>query len=1139
MSAPASLRTSFSSSGAGGPSEAGTSTVTDYPAEARFAVVMYGGVSLAIYINGVAQELLHMVKATARDGSLLPMIAENKLTKTERVYRKVSYLLGGADLEGAKERLESNAVIPTRFIIDIISGTSAGGINGIFLAKALTNGQSIDALQELWIKEGDLALLINDQQSVEKPLALNKPPASLLNSQRMYLKLLEAFDGMETTGPRAAGGPAYVDELDLYVTTTDIQGVSLPIRLADEIVYERRHRNVLHFVYSKAEVSGEKADRNDFEAQYNPFLAYASRCTSAFPFAFEPMCLCDTDDVLGRMEKYAGNGNYKSDSALWQRFYQDYLNPQGVAAVAFPRRAFGDGGYLDNKPFTYATETLARRHADVPVDRKLIYVEPSPEHPENIRDTDRRPNALENSMAALMSLPRYETIREDIARVIQRNWMIERINRIIRGFERDLDQVESQEQQGKKTGAFWLPRNSDELWAKADLTDDEWSQLDLADMVKRKGRGYVGYHRLQIGSVTDDLAKLVARVAGFGEESDYFHVTRSLVRAWRDKHYVEYRQGPNDRRPTMNGFLHSFDLTYSIRRLNFLRSRIDRFYQLDEEARAVMNLRVKDFWAGDAAADARKEHEFRAELRSIKGKLNGVYVSLRSTGRTLRSRQDPHQAAEKATPASPLHAKIQELIAEIGKALAKARPQAAQSIAQDKAAEPGSLILEYLLDAQGKVATPSSGDNAGPRDAGRLQAECDKRARKFLVDNENVAAAFADLGVLIEQQIRPAVEDADKTCKSLFLLPNTSPDFPPGAIDARSCLAHYYQRYDEYDMIIFPILYDTNVGEADEVEIIRVSPEDGRALIDERKSGCHKLAGTYLANFGGFLEKLWRKNDIFWGRLDGAERIIRALLGNDPRADALIGEAHAAIVCETIEHIGDKEMKDLLVESLMRPKNGKADADTLGRFITNLKDHAGDPKLRKTLDDRINAGEIRDHYQEVFETHSGLQPTQALRTVARATTVVGNMLSDIAAQRNLKTKYIGWIAKLGEVFWGLVEVAVPRSMANLIFHYWLKLLYLFEAVVLVGGVLLANKEVQQFALTAFAITLSTHLAVRVLQDYLQYRYTWLNRVKVTSVIVFLTLIVLGALSIAAATGMAEPFWHALVWVRTRFTAPPA
>jgi hypothetical protein len=35
--------------------------------EIRFSVVMYGGVSLAIQMNGVTQELLHMVRSMARD----------------------------------------------------------------------------------------------------------------------------------------------------------------------------------------------------------------------------------------------------------------------------------------------------------------------------------------------------------------------------------------------------------------------------------------------------------------------------------------------------------------------------------------------------------------------------------------------------------------------------------------------------------------------------------------------------------------------------------------------------------------------------------------------------------------------------------------------------------------------------------------------------------------------------------------------------------------------------------------------------------------------------------------------------------------------------------------------------------------
>ena len=305
----------------------------DYKQEVRFAVVMYGGVSLAIYINGVAQEMLRWVRSTARsanpDVALLPnnfptsATAENELSLsgTERVYRKLSYILAGGDigkkssaelLAQAAENLADNETIRTRFVVDILSGTSAGGINGIFLGKALANGQDISGLENLWVKEGDVRTLINDKKSVEGPVLLQDPPASLLNSQRMYFELLKAFDSMEVT--RANSAP-FVDELDLFVTTTDLAGVTVPIRLSDGVVYERRHRNVLRFVYSNKDASSEAKDRNDFEAKFNPFLAYAARCTSAFPAAFEPMCLCDTDTILKGYIPYANNENCRSESS--------------------------------------------------------------------------------------------------------------------------------------------------------------------------------------------------------------------------------------------------------------------------------------------------------------------------------------------------------------------------------------------------------------------------------------------------------------------------------------------------------------------------------------------------------------------------------------------------------------------------------------------------------------------------------------------------------------------------------------------------------------------------------------------------------------------------------------------------------
>ena len=43
------------------------------------------------------------------------------------------------------------------------------------------------------------------------------------------------------------------------------------------------------------------------------------------------------------------------------------------------------------------------------------------------------------------------------------------------------------------------------------------------------------------------------------------------------------------------------------------------------------------------------------------------------------------------------------------------------------------------------------------------------------------------------------------------------------------------------------------------------------------------------------MNREWRENDLMWGRLDAAERIIRCMLPGSPEANALIEEANLAI----------------------------------------------------------------------------------------------------------------------------------------------------------------------------------------------------------------------------------------------------
>jgi patatin-related protein len=1068
------------------PAEPPISPKIEFTNEVRFAVVMYGGVSLAIYINGVAQELLRWVRSTAKqakqDIALLPTSAPLTddqspngmyLSGTERVYRKLSYILShprkGADatqrLTDSERKLTGNETITTRFVVDILSGTSAGGINGIFLAKALANGQDIASLESLWIQEGDIQSLINDKKSVEKPLTLQNPPASLLNSQRMYFELLKAFDGMDKTT-----STPFVDEMDLFVTNTDLAGVTLPIRLSDGVVYERRHRNVLRFVYSDSEASGEDSDRNDFESFYNPFLAYAARCTSAFPVAFEPMCLCDTDVVLDKYGPYAADENCRSSSTQWQRFYKDYLNPAGVRTVKFPKRPFADGGYLDNKPFSYATETLARRQADLLVTRKLLYIEPSPEHPEDEAEPEGKPDAISNVGAALLSLPRYETIREDLQRLRDHNRLVERVNSILKDVDQD--------------------RRAAHFHAKPQYSDIEWGKLDLAEVVNVKGPGYVAYHRLSIAALTDDLAGLVTRVAGFDEESDYFLIIRSLVRAWRARNYIEYGKGS----PSLNTFLFEFNLAYPMRRINFLRTKISEL---------------------SAAAADRDDSQTQAELLDIKKELNGAYKQLRRTARFLRSREKPPTADGSREQTSDTKPEVPKLatspayqsITNLKKAIVEATWRALPDRVRSKFADPSESVLEYFLG--------NRADGGGPI-SGRIEQECNERAKTFLDQNPAIATLFDEVSTILKDHIGPLKRSVDTNCRALLGLGDTNrggttSEPPAEKSDARRYLAYYYEYYDDYDRVIFPIIYGTEIGEAAKVDIVRVSPEDAKALINERETGCYKLAGTALGHFGAFLDPLWRKNDILWGRLDGAERIITALLPDDPElARSLIGEAHGAIMREALTHLGKIEAMDLVCESSMRTKSGNEDCALLEQFITNLKENDRIGDLNTLIDNKA----LRQHYIDTFPMRSQLDPESTVRTAARATTVIGRMLSALSDKHNVNSKSVAWIARLGVLFSSLVEVSVPRSIPNLLFRHWLKLLYLFEVMLIIAATLLSRPGGVQLGWTLLGITVSVNVIAWLLNDFMQRRRTVFRFVIILLSAMVALFAVVGALKLA-------------------------
>ena len=1120
----------------------------DHKKEVRFAVVMYGGVSLAIYINGIAQELLSLVRSTAEsyenDGSRRSLSGEKvneddpedvraqKLRGTERVYRKLSYLLSDNELlklykkslsENTRQDLDlldeflvhgngnSPEPIRTGFVIDILSGTSAGGINAIFLAKALANNQSMDKLKQLWVQEGDIDILINDKKSLAKLRLKNQnPPKSLLNSRRMYLQLLMAFDGMDAPKPSKPNYQSpYVKELDLFVTTTDIMGTVVPLQLCDKIVYEKRHRNVFHLKYGTEEEFGQEC--NHFLRKYNPFLAFAARCTSSFPFAFEPMRLSELDSLLSSHGDRDHKATGGSQSELWKSFFKQNIDvafdengKRGTGTLDFDarvgKRSYGDGGYLDNKPFSYATESLSHRQSTLPVERKLIYIEPSPQHPEDESQTDVPPNVLLNAKAALIDLPTYETIREDLQRVLNRNRTFRRIASIVEATKEDLERIGRGE-------------------ARYDVKSNEWRLMDMEMMVEYYGIYFLPYRRLRIASVTDDVTSLVAKVKQLDERSDQFVAVRALVRAWREKQYVEKYNVENakivrdildhkitlkDQHPseeTQNAFLDHFDYSYRFRRLNFVQSKIDFLIQLagqqtpePRESKAVKDARDMIDRAGRA--------ESLIVLSYLKSELAEVHKTLRTAVRRLQA--GPRAVAEMEK--RPPHLFNRLLKPELNQAIVDFY-RAFDNLKLDE------KQLKFVLGMPGKIS--DSGEitlTSNDRDQfARLNDkkttlratelyEKDETLRNLLNGNaKNLKLALYDL------IIRPASDYCALLLNPGKDLPeplNTPINKPASQTDItavpklsheilRGYLYDSYKHFDDYDQILFPILYQTEFGESAEVDVFRISPEDAPSLINERGDGAdgrQKLAGNALFHFGAFLDRVWRENDIMWGRLDGAERLITSLLPDPEHAlvrDKLISEAHLAILKEEMPPATRKELSGLLTTALIRASSGEPFEEAVKKAVAPLKS----PKVKRNLETAMRAvleeDQILSFVKKHYEVNRQLEPKPMLRSLARATQVTGRIFDDMAKTRHVDSKSIRWIARAGQLFLGLVEVAVPGSIANRFMVHWLKLLYLLEALIVVGGILFSASNVKSVGWSLLALTFAINVAVLLLSDFMR------------------------------------------------------
>lgn len=572
--------------------------------EVRFAVVLYGGVSLAVYINGVTQELFSLVRATAprRRSTIEEPLTElhhddDELSGTERVYRRLGKVHGADDIAAALE-----GPVRTRFVVDIVSGSSAGGINGIYLGKALANEQDFASLRDLWVEKGDVGALLNDRTSRTpraERLPEREPVESLFSGDIMYLELLDALDAMDR--PRAGEGPdqappsPYVDNLDVWVTTTDLEGQPLALSLADSTIRERRHRHIFHFVFGEAQARAGR--RNDFAAELNPVLAFAARATSSFPFAFVPARLVD----MARVVRRTGATTDRPDpcDVRWKRWF----GPQTERPdFDYENVSFGDGGAMDNKPFGWVIDTLPSRTSSAPVDRRLLYVEPDPGDPGGPQSrAGARPDVIASTIAAV-SLGRTENIRDDIERVAKVSDVRERIAAAKDAID-DRYRADAASSEAMRT-----PTAS-------------WMAEDAAAMVAR-GLPYAAYYRLRMEALTTEFARSLVGLPWHAADTPETTATRELLTRWQAATYDDPFAPTDPAKPTTKQFLRDFDIAFRVRRLAFVAGEADRLH-------------------GSFVGDDEVASRARAEAQRVKRLLGAAEEHLRQFVPSVRSNPDP------------------------------------------------------------------------------------------------------------------------------------------------------------------------------------------------------------------------------------------------------------------------------------------------------------------------------------------------------------------------------------------------------------------------------------------------------------------------------------------------------------------
>jgi patatin-related protein len=831
--------------------------------EVRVALVCYGGSSLAIYIHGNAKELHRLVLASK--ALQIDALANHSKMQSDMAdlthAKKPEAGAAGRALTGSTrvwyERLldlwwSDPKRVRTRVVVDVIAGTSAGGINGVILAKALAHDLSQDSLTALWMEKASLRRLTDNYFRFFRILAGDAP----INGDAMVGWLFDALDGMDRQAKNGLGTHSLLpdgDRLDLFVTTTDLKGYPQQVVVNDPpLAAEKHFPHVLHFIYSgqKRGCNIEpRAGFDDFCPAWTPSLAFAARASSSIPGVFPPLSLGETLTLLGRRStkpipdvaapppiETVVNSFFRNDQL------QEATGGSNYATDTF----FVDGGVLDNHPFGPAIAEIRRRPNDQEVSRFLLYLQPDPgKRPEPPDPRDGKPGLIATIWAGLSGIPSNQPILNDLNDIESYNEKVRRIRDIVSAEEAAtaaLDRENNIAGDCEKTETLnVLQRMACASHLSLNHLDEELMAADAGTL--RRVRQNVeaeadkgvtelagrSYYTLRVHSVLDQFVEVISseRACYYPPESAHRALVAAIIDRWakgdgQSDGLIGTAKDARAQRERQKEFLTNFDVGYQRRQLRFVTEWIDEQYASDPPQR---------------------ERKALDQLKSA--------AARRIADLTLLVRGQAPDAV---------------LVAQMGKV---------------KELFGG---LNPWQQVNGKPATLATlADLFVQQHRGDLDAL-----------TMNLGTAIRDL----QQKVR---EDSYSDFKTQGL------DLPPSK--RRQILVRYFG-FPMWDRQIYPLVAFSEMGEFAGIKVIRLSPDDATLL--GGGTAKEKLVGAKAAHFGAFLSRPGREADYVWGRLDAAERLLTML--EIPVQDRRPKELFQAIIDEVRAKEGNLIRESILKE---------------------------------------------------------------------------------------------------------------------------------------------------------------------------------------------------------------------------------